>query len=1154
MTLRFIYGRSGSGKTRLCLEEIKARHQEGVEHPLVLLVPEQYSLQAERDLIDVLETGGILKIQVMTFRRLAFRIFGQAGGLAYPHLHPAGKAMILHRILDKIQGDLHVFTHAVQRQGFVGTLSELITEFKRYEISPEALLEVCSEMDPEDPLSMKLGEIQLVYSVFEEALFEKYRDTEDSLTVAAQKLEETTLFDGAEIWIDGFSGFTPQEYSLVAGLMTKGARINISLSTDCLEAEDIREEDIFAAVKGSYAKLIELAQERGIKVEKPVFLNSKTPVRFRNSPELAHLEENLYAFPYKKYDEETKDVSLFYSMNIFSEIQECAREILALCRDRGLRYREITVVTGNLDVYESLIEVIFTEYGIPFFLDRKQELKNHPLIRLVLSVLDIFIDNWTYEAVFRYLKTDLTGVAREQVDRLENYVLACGIRGSKWTASEGWTMSPGMLPSQKDSLEEEELLDELNGIRCSVIEPLLEFRGKTKGRSKASDFCSALFELLSKLGVPERIEAAVEDFNEQGQLSLAQEYSQVWNILMEVFDQIVAVMGEDTFGIERFSNILQAGLEEYRIGLIPPALDQVLVGNVERSKSHEIKALFVLGVNDGVFPAPMGEEGVLSDRDRNLLKEKGVEIAGDTRTQAFDEPYLVYKTLTTPSCLLRLSWSIADHEGKALRPSMIISRLGRIFPKITAKGNVLEPLDSQDNHGDISLVAGQEPSFKEMVAVFRQVGVTSPPLLWQEVYLWFSRQDQWQERSRSLIKAFKHRNVAHPISSEQASLLYGSPAHSSVSRLEQYASCPFAYYVRYGLKAQERQVFQMSAPDIGTFMHAVIEQFSLEVVREELSWRELDRPWCNAKVSEIVDGIINKMQGGGISGSRRYTALARRLKRVISRSVWVIVQQIGGGTFEPVGYEVDFSEDGDFPPITVELQDGQKVLLTGRIDRVDALETEEGTYFRIIDYKSGRKDFKLADVYHGLQLQLLTYADAIWEHGSTKLPPPVIPGGLLYFKIDDPLIKGGSDTTKEELEQALRKELKMKGLVLADLDVIRAMDRDLEGDSLIIPVRINKGDTLGSRSSVASVEQLKLLRNYTRVLLQELCEEIMKGDVAIKPYKSKDRSSCQYCPYSSVCQFDSVRKENRYQVLTDYNERQLWEKMAQEAGLGEEDD
>ncbi len=772
------------------------------------------------------------------------------------------------------------------------------------------------------------------------------------------------------------------------------------------------------------------------------------------------------------------------------------------------------------------------------------------MIRLVLSVLDIFIDNWSYEAVFRYLKTDLTGVERDNVDRLENYVLACGIRGSKWTATEDWTMTPGMLPSPEDSREEKQLLEELNSIRHSVTEPLLEFRGKTKGRSKAAEFCTALFDLLCRLEVPKRIEAAVDGFSEQGQLSLAQEYSQVWNILMEVFDQVVAVMGEDTFGIERFSNLLQAGLEEYRIGLIPPALDQVLVGNVERSKSHEIKALFVLGVNDGVFPAPMGEEGVLSDRDRNILQDKGVELAGDTRAQAFDEPYLVYKTLTTPSCRLRLSWSIADHEGKALRPSMIISRLQRVFPEITQSGNVLKPMDSRDNVLDMNLVAGQESSFKEMVAAFRQQGGRTPSPVWQEVYLWFFGREQWQEHCRNLFEAFNHRNVARSISPEQASLLYGSPAHSSVSRLEQYASCPFAYYLRYGLKAQERQVFQMRAPDIGTFMHGVIEQFSQEVAREELSWRELERPWCIDKVSEIVDAMLNKMQGGGISGSRRYTALARRLKRVISRSVWVIVQQIGGGSFEPVGYEVDFSEKGDFPPITVELRDGQKLLLTGRIDRVDAMETKDGTYFRIIDYKSGAKDFKLADVYYGLQLQLLTYVDAIWEHGSKELLPPVTPGGLLYFKIDDPLIKGGSDISQEELEHALRKQLRMKGLVLADLDVIRAMDHGLEGDSLIIPVRINQGDTLGSKSSVASLEQLKLLRNYTKALLQELCEEIMRGDVAIKPYKSRDKSSCQYCPYASVCQFDPVRQENRFKVLPDYSEEKIWEKMAQETSSG----
>lgn len=486
MSIRFIYGRSGSGKTRYCLEEIKARVKSGADHPQVLLVPEQYSLQAEKDLIAVLESGGILKTQVLTFRRLAFRIFNEAGGLTYPHIHPAGKAMIIYRILDKMKDKLTVFSKAAECQGFVSTLSELITEFKRYEVSPETLEETCAGMEPDNPLAGKLGEIQLIYSAFEQALLERYRDAEDDLTAAAQRLEGTNLFNGAEIWIDGFAGFTPQEYSLVAGLMPKAARINISLCTDCLEEEDSLEADLFAAVKRSYRKFLELAEEAGIKVEQPIYLDSKIPVRFRNSRELAHLERNLYSFPYKDYREETQDISLFYSMNIFSEIEECAREILRLCRDEGLRYRDIAVVTGNLSAYESLIQVIFTEYGIPHFMDMKKDLNNHPLVRLVLSMLDIFNENWSYEAVFRYLKTDLTGLDRGSIDRLENYVLACGIRGSKWTVQEDWNMSPGVLPDQKDTAEQRELLEDLNRIRYAVTGPLAEFRGKTKGRRRAS--------------------------------------------------------------------------------------------------------------------------------------------------------------------------------------------------------------------------------------------------------------------------------------------------------------------------------------------------------------------------------------------------------------------------------------------------------------------------------------------------------------------------------------------------------------------------------------------------------------------------------------------------------------------------------------------
>ena len=1149
MSLRFIYGRSGSGKTRFCLQEIKARVNAGATHPLVLLVPEQFTFQAERDLISVLETGGILKTEVLSFRRLAFRVFNQVGGITYPHIHSAGKSMIIYRILDQMRDSLKVFAKPADRQGFVNTLSALITEFKRYNLTPGALDNACRALGGDSPLRDKLLELGSIYAAFEKTIAERYRDADDDLTLAAEKIDSTALYDGAEIWVDGFAGFTPQEYRVLAKLLQKAGRINVSLCAGSLEGEGASDGgDVFSTVKRAYKKLIRMAEELNQKVETAVVLAEDPLPRYKNSPEMAHLERYISAYPYKTYGRKTRDIYLFSSVNIFSEIEAAARDIVRLCRDQGVRYRDLAVVVRDLAAYDRLIEVIFAEYGIPCFVDRKIEITNHPLVRLILSMLDIFNENWSYEAVFRYLKTGLTGVDRGSIDRLENYVLACGIRGSRWTADQDWKMLPGLFPDEKDLDLQSRQLAEINSVRSYIRRPLLEFRKKTRGRKKAPEICGALYDFLCTIGVPRRIEASIGHFRKSGDLSLANEYSQVWNIVMEVFDQAVETMGEETFSLERFTGILKIGFGEYRLGLIPASLDQVLVGSAERSKSHEVKALYILGVNDGVFPAAAAAEGVLSDLDRLALSQAGIELASDTRSQAFDEQYLVYRALTTPGSYLRLSWPIADQEGRAMRPSMIISRLRKLFPAISETSNTLKPAPDQ---AEMELLAGKTPAFKQMVSALRQKadGQEISPL-WPGVYRWFAGQEDWRTKCRAVRLAFGYKNIAQPVSRDKITLLYGSPAYSSVSRLEKYTACPFAYYVQYGLGARERKVYRLNPPDVGTFMHAVIESFSRQVAEENISWRELDRAWCAERVSAIIDQMLEKMQGSGLTGSKRYTALTLRLKRVISRAVWLIADHIRRGSFNPIGYELDFGQGGQLPPIAIELESGDKVFLTGRIDRVDALKAEEGTYLRIVDYKSGGKSFSLSDVFYGLQVQLITYLDAIRENSGLAVTPPVLPGGVLYFRIDDPMIRVSGRIADEEIERAILKQLKMKGLLLGEVKLIKEMDRTIEGTSLIIPARINKGDVLG-KSSAASRDQFRLIRNYVRGLLKKQCQEIRQGNIAIRPYKKKTVTSCQYCGFSAVCQFDTAREENTFKPLYDWKDEEVW-RMLDEGGKCDE--
>lgn len=1144
MSLQFIYGRASSGKSHYCLNQIKEKLQENASGKLVLLVPEQYTFQAERDLIGVLKTGGILTTEVLSFRRMAYRVMNEVGGITYPHIHPAGKCMLLYNILERMKDEFLIFHKSAGCQGFVNTVSSLITELKRYNVKPENLEGIIEKLDRDNYLSQKLKEIKLIYSQFENMITLRYRDADDELSLLSQKLADTSMYDDAEIWIDGFTGFTPQEYDVISKLMQKANNVYITMCTDVLEDSFSDASDVFSSVKKSYKKFISMALDFSVKIVSPVGLNGARPPRFADSEELSSLEANFFSYPYTAYYKKTSDIELFEAVNIYTEIEESARDIIRQCRDNNLRYRDIAVVTRNLAGYEDLIEVIFWEYGIPCFIDSKTEINDHPLIRLILSMLDIFIENWSYESVFRYLKSGLTGFDTEKIDILENYVLACGIRGSRWTQDTDWKMSPEILPDDKQAAQTEQMLYEINEIRKQISEPLLRFRTKTKGRKKAADFCACIYDYLLEIGAESRIEGYIKQFMQEGKLRLASEYEQVWNILMDVFDQTVEVLDDDTLGIERFANILKIGLAEYKISSIPASLDQVLVGSAEHSRSHEIKALYILGTNDGIFPSSGLSEGILSDADRLALNSNGVELASDTKAQVFDEQYLIYSALSTPKNFLRLSWPIADHEGRTMRPSIIISRIRKLFPKVTETSNLLKPEKEEEL---VKLLSAPTPVFNQLIIELREKnGGIGTAEIWRKVYQWFSAQQEWAEKCLLMNNAFLYRNVAQPVSRERIRELYGRNAYSSVSRLEKYTSCPFAYYVQYGLGARERKIYRLTPPDVGTFMHTVIERFSKIVEGEDISWRAFDRDWCSQQVSSIVDHLLEGMKNTIVGGSKRFSALTSRLERVVTRAVWLIAEHIRRSSFEPIGYEVDFGEGGKYPPIIIELDSGEKVTLVGRIDRVDALETDNGTYLRIVDYKSGEKDFRLSDVYYGLQMQLITYMDALWENSGKQSGSSIFPGGMLYFKVDDPIIKGSSMSTPEEIETAIMKKLKMKGLLLADIRLIKHMDNNIEGSSAIIPARINKGDTLG-KSSVATLEQFVVLRTYVKKLLKDLCSEIMKGNVPIRPYKKKKHTSCQYCSYSSICQFDVTLKENSFNLLHDRDDEQVWSLMSETA-------
>ena len=1137
MSLRIIYGRAGSGKSSFCLEDIKQKLGEGGTGPYIIIVPEQFSLQAEQRLVRKLGASGINGVEVLSFRRLAYRVFSSTGGVVHTHINSAGKSMLLYRAIDKHRDKLKIYARTSERKGFINKLNRVISELKRYMVTAEMLYQAADKhREANTMLADKLQDIALIYGEFEGLLHSGYIDTDDDLTMLCNKLDHCSLFDKAEFYIDEFSGFTPQEYSVIEKLMKKSAGINVALCTDCLvDFTDIDDINVFSPTQHAAAKLISLAHSNNIHIEKPISLSSKDSNKYTQS--LLHLEQNLYCYSYKTLKEETQNISIFMASNIYSEVENTARNILRLCRDQNLSFSDIAVVTGNLEGYQKLIQAVFSEYEIPYFIDNKRDVSSHPLAQLLINALRILTENWSYEAVFRYLKTGLTGIDKKDIDLIENYIMASGIRGSRWTKAEDWSFIPnfdGAGPSEYQA----NMLQRVNEIRLEIATPLINLQYKLKSKKDVEEHCVALYEYLCEIQVPQRIEQMIEAFKASKQLNLANEYGQIWNIMMEILDQIVEVMRDETLNADKLTDIISAGFEEYKIGLIPPALEQVVVGSIERTKSHHVKALFVIGANEGVFPSTIKDDGMLTDSDRITLAQQGIELAKDTTSRAFEQQFMVYTTLTTPSDYLRISYSIANIDGGSQRPSMVISRLHRLFPGLASYNDIEFNKENQ-----LELISTAVPTFNQLITSMRQhLEGTEISEVWKDAYSWFIHQKQWQDKCHSTLTAFNYSNNVENIRRERVHKLYGSSIYSSISRFEKFASCPFAYYIQYGLKAKERQVFEVSAPDMGSFLHKVIERFSDLLQSQSISWRTLEKEWCLETVGHLVEELLVELPGNALSSSKRYKYLAERLKKVAGRSVWVIAQHIGRSKFEPLGHELGFGASDKLPPITIELKSGEKIILNGRIDRIDTMKTGDGTYVRIIDYKSGSKKFKLSDVYHGLQIQLITYLDALWEKGAGDIEGPVIPAGMLYFRLDDPMIKGSRETDTEKIEKEIMKQLKMKGLVLSNVELIKNMDDQIDGYSDIIPVNINKKEqTIGAKSSAASIEQFEQLRRHVKSLLTKLGEEIIDGSISISPYKKNKAIPCSYCNYMSICQFDTRLKENKYRNLQDKKDNEVWE-------------
>lgn len=1141
MGIRFIYGRAGSGKSTYCLNSIKNRLNDNNSNRLIYLVPEQYTFQRETMLLKDVGEEGLLRAQVLSFKTMAQRVFEECGGRVHGRMRDSGKSMLIHKILQESEEDLQYFNRISKEQGFTDIISDTITEFKKYNVTPSVLREGITKVDDEE-LQSKLTDLANIFEKFDLSISENLIDTDDELTYLANKLSSCGLYDDAEIWIDEFTTFTPQQMEVIKVLAKRCKGVSIALCMDEVSSGDGSEvTDIFNSLKTTELRILNMMRDEHIGYEKPVNLNNNKNNRFKYNDELKHLEKYFFTYPFKGYKQDVNTIRLYKANNSYDEVENVAKEILSFVRDKGYRFRDISVVCRNIDDYEKIAAVIFNEYDIPFFLDKKIDILSNPLIVLILSSIEVMIRNWSYESVFKYLKSGLVNIDRHEIDILENYVLANGIKGFKWTNE--------LSISEEDN-------DEIDPIKVmiKVREPLINLHSKIRSNKSVKAICTAIYEFLVELNCFNRIEEWISEFDEYGMQGKVMEYQQVSEIVIDILDQAVDVIGNDLITINEFYKILNAGFQNKEIGIIPIALDQVNIGDIARIKGRNVKVLFIVGVNDGILPAANKDEGILSDRDRDLLKENGIELSSSTRAKVFEEQYMVYTALTLASDYLMISYPMADFEGKSLRSSIVIPRLKRIFPKLVEESDLFNLKEKADKY---SKVTAPIPTFNELIlALRRNYENEEVEAYWKDVYCWYKDKEEFYNKSGNILEGLKYSNDGEVVDREKLKKLYSIKDGRllfSVSRLENYAECPFSYFIKYGLKARDRKVYEFSAPDLGSFMHEILDEFTNKVKRERISWSELNSERCRSIVSDLIERKLIEDSNSILNSSKKYKYFTNRFKRVIAKSVSVLAEQMRKGQFEIFSNEFQFGNLRDGAPIKLELPSGEDVYLTGRIDRIDSLDLHGNTYIRVIDYKSGSKKFDLNELYYGLQIQLLVYLDAILKNSQYILHTQAMPGAILYFKIDDPIIKSKSELQDEEIRKQVLDKLKMNGLLLKDAELVKAMDNDMETYSLVIPATFKKDGDFSSNSSVITEEQFNILREYVNFKMIELCEDMLSGKIRIEPCKNQRTAYCDYCDYSAICQFDTSIKDNKYKLVLKKDDKEIWNDMIEKVKGGSED-
>ena len=1115
MGLRIIYGKPGSGKSAYCFSEISKLIN--TEKKIYIITPEQFSFTAERKLMDCLSSNAVMNAEVITLSRMAYRVISEVGGNKN-NLSKCGKAMLVYSILNKYKQDLKFLGKSDDN---IDLSITAITEFKKHGVTVENLKEEI-EKTQDTYLKTKLSDMSLVFEKFEEKIINNYIDETDLLDILSNSLEETDLVKDSIIYIDEFAGFTHQEYQVIRELIKQAKQVNVTICIDNLELNTNPDKDIYCSNKITLSKLLNLVEENEFKLDEPVEL--KKQYRFKTE-ELKHLSDNIYSVKSTKYEKNVENIEFFLAKNEYSEVEEIAKKISKLVREERLRYRDISIITKNIENYASLVRAIFNKYEIPVFIDEKRDLNQNIIVQYVLFILEVLNRNFTQEAVFSYIKLGFLEIDGDDIFKLENYCIKWGIKQSKWKKDFTYEL---------DNEDKKQEIERLNELRKEIINPLLELHEKIKKERTAENITKSIYEFLQEQNIEEKIIRKIEELEENDLLDLASEYKTSYKTILDILDEIIVIFNQEKMTLDEYSKILKIGLKNSGLGKIPGTQDQVIFGDVDRSRSHKVNTVFIIGLNDGVFPSVNKDEGFFNDLDREKLKEDGIELAKGTIDKLYEDNFNIYKAFTTAENNIYLSYLSADSEGKSLRPSMLIGKIKKLFPKLEEKSDVITKQYELENK-----VITYEELIENIAKLKNEEQIDN---IWYEVYKYYKAQNEWNKKLEEDLKGLTYTNLPEQIKKENIDRLYGNTLNTSISRLEKYRSCPFSYYLQYGLKLKEKEQLKIKSFNTGSFMHETIDEFFEYVKQENLSLAELEEEEILNIVSKIIDEDLNLEKNRIFTTTAKYKVLVRRLKKIVSKALKYIIETIIYSDFNIEGTEIEFAKKGKYKPIVLELENGKKVEITGKIDRIDTANSDDGRYLRIIDYKSSAKNIDLNEVYAGLQIQLLTYTDAICKQED------IMPAGIFYFSLLEQMVKAEKKLTDEEIEDMIRKNFKMKGLIIADIKIIKMNDNTLKsGSSKIVPAALTASGEINEKwTNGVKSEEFKVLQEYIYKTIKDISKEILSGNIDVKPYYKKGKTPCEYCEYKAICGFNPRQNNNCYNYIDQKSKDDILLKMKEE--------